>query len=110
MAEKMTRGQIQDLVGKFAQENPKYRQALFTNPKGTIEKQLNTSLGTVTVKAVADTADTVHVIIPYAAKEGELSDADLENVAGGMLNNLMAKCEIKGGLNLLSSNVNIELG
>ena len=27
-----------------------------------------------------------------------------------MLNNLMAKCEIKGGLNLLSSNVNIELG
>ena len=76
MAEKMTRGQIQNLVGKFAQENPKYRQALLTNPKGTIEKQLNTSLGSVTVKAVADTADTVHVVIPYAAKEGELSDAD----------------------------------
>ena len=38
MAEKMTRGQIQDLVGKFAQENPKYRQALLTNSKGTIEK------------------------------------------------------------------------
>ena len=27
MAEKMTRGQIQDLVGKFATENPKYRSA-----------------------------------------------------------------------------------
>ena len=56
MAEKMTRGQIQDLVGKFASENPKYRAALLSNPKGTIEKQLNTQLGAVTVKAVADTS------------------------------------------------------
>src|SRR5262245_5284704 len=78
MAEKMTRGQIQDLVGKFASENPKYRQALLSNPKGTIEKQLNTTLGATNVKAVADTADTVHVVIPYAAAEGELSDSDLE--------------------------------
>ena len=75
MAEKMTRGQIQDLVGKFASENPKYRAALLSNPKGTIEKQLNTQLGAMTVKAVADTADTVHVVIPYAAAEGELSDS-----------------------------------
>jgi hypothetical protein len=96
MAEKMTRGQIQDLVGKFAQENPKYRQALLTNPKGTIEKQLNTSLGSVTVKAVADTADTVHVVIPYAAKEGELSDADLERVAGGK-QDITANCLVLGG-------------
>ncbi len=75
MADTMTRGQIQDLVGKFASENPKYRAALLSNPKGTIEKQLNTQLGGVTVKAVADTADTVHVVIPYAAAEGELSDS-----------------------------------
>ena len=30
---KMTRGQIQDLVGKFAAENPKYRAALVADPK-----------------------------------------------------------------------------
>ena len=41
--------------------------------------------------------------------EGELSDAALEGVAGGFLDNLNAKCEISGGLNLLSSNVAIEL-
>jgi hypothetical protein len=96
MAEKMTRGQIQDLVGKFASENPKYRSALLSNPKGTIEKQLNTSLGAVTVKAVADTADTVHVVIPYAAAEGELSDADLERVAGGK-QDITANCLVLGG-------------
>jgi hypothetical protein len=96
MAEKMTRGQIQDLVGKFASENPKYRSALLSNPKGTIEKQLNTSLGAVSVKAVADTADTVHVVIPYAAAEGELSDADLEKVAGGK-QDITANCLVLGG-------------
>ena len=36
MAVKMTRGQIQDLVGKFTSENPKYRAALLSNPKGTM--------------------------------------------------------------------------
>ena len=44
-----------------------------------------------------------------AVAEGELSDAALEVVAGGFLDNLNAKCEISGGLNLLSSNVAIEL-
>ena len=42
MADTMTRGQIQDLVGKFASETPRYRAALLSNPKDTIEKQLNT--------------------------------------------------------------------
>ena len=93
---KMTRGQIQDLVGKFAAENPKYRAALVADPKSVIEKQLNTSLGDVTVKAVVDTADTVHVIVPHAAAEGELSDADLERVAGGK-QDIEAECTIHGG-------------
>ena len=83
MANKMTRGEVQDLVSKFATENPKYRDALLKDPKGVIEKQLNTSLGSTKVAAVADTAETVHIVVPYAAAEGELSDADLEKVAGG---------------------------
>ena len=93
---KMTRGQIQDLVGKFAAENPKYRAALVADPKSVIEKQLNTSLGDVTVKAVVDTANTVHVVVPHAAAEGELSDADLERVAGGK-QDIEAECTVHGG-------------
>jgi hypothetical protein len=98
------------LLARFAVENPKYREALINDPKKVLEKQLGHDLGKLTVKSVIETSDTMYVVVPYVQKEGELSDADLENVAGGMLNNLMAKCEIKGGLNLLSSNVNIELG
>jgi hypothetical protein len=91
MSQKMTRGEVQDLVAKFAAENPKYRQALISDPKSVIEKQLNTSLGNVNVKAVADTADTTYVVIPHVAGEGELSDADLEKVAGGK-QDIKAEC------------------
>jgi hypothetical protein len=91
MSQKMTRGEVQDLVAKFATENPKYREALMKDPKGVIEKQLNTSLGNVKVKAVADTADTTYVVIPHVAGEGELSDADLEKVAGGK-QDIKAEC------------------
>ena len=98
------------LLARFAVENPKYRDALINDPKMVLEKQLGHSLGKISVKSVIETPDTMYVVVPYVAKEGELSDSDLENVAGGLLDNLNATCNISGGLNLLSSNVAIELG
>jgi hypothetical protein len=106
----MSRGQLHDLLARFAVENPKYREALIKDPKMVLEKQLGHNLGKLTVKSVIETPDTMYVVVPYVAKEGELSDSDLENVAGGLLDNLNATCNISGGLNLLSSNVAIELG
>ena len=38
MGQTMSRGEIQDLVSKFAVENPKYRDALIKDPKNVIEK------------------------------------------------------------------------
>jgi hypothetical protein len=91
----MTRGEVQDLVSKFAAENPKYRAALIANPKAIVEKQLNMSLGSTQVKALIETADTHYVIVPYVASEGELSDADLEKVAGGK-QDITASCTVIG--------------
>jgi hypothetical protein len=56
-----------------------------SDPKAVIEQQLQTSLGNVTVKAMVETADTTYVIVPHVPAEGELSDSDLEKVAGGFL-------------------------
>jgi hypothetical protein len=94
-SQKMTRGEVQDLLAKFAVDNPKYRDALVKDPKSVIERQLNTSLGNVKVKAVVETADTVYVVVPHIPSEGELSDADLEKVAGGK-NDIDAQCSVSG--------------
>ncbi|HQR46920.1 MAG TPA: NHLP leader peptide family RiPP precursor [Thermoanaerobaculia bacterium] len=85
MAEKLSRGAIQDMLTKFAMKNPKYRAALIKNPKAVIEGQLNNKLPAgIKVKAVEETADTIYVIVPYVAKAGaQLSDGALEMVAGG---------------------------
>ena len=100
MPQKMSRGQVQDLLSKFAVENPQYRQSLLSDPKGIVEKQFNTSLGNLKVRAVADTADTVHVVVPYVST-GELSDSDLEKVAGGKQisedGSISAECNLKTG-------------
>jgi hypothetical protein len=114
MGQKMSRGEVQDLLIKFATQNPQYRQELLRNPKGLIERQFNTSLGNVSVKAVADTADTVHVAVPYVASSGELSDADLEKVAGGKgdagHHNINAECNLQAGASASGNTVtNVKL-
>ncbi len=85
MTETLTRGQIQDLLSKFAKKTPSYRAALLKNPKAVIEGQLNNKLpANLKVRAVEDTADTIHVVVPFVPKAGqELGDAALEMVAGG---------------------------
>jgi predicted house-cleaning noncanonical NTP pyrophosphatase (MazG superfamily) len=80
----VTRGEIQDIITRFAQKDPKYRTALRKNPKKLLAAQMNQELPkNLKVKVVEDTADTVHLVLPFAAKGDELSDADLEAVAGG---------------------------
>ena len=92
MGQKMTRGEVQDLLAKFAVESPKYREALVRDPKAIIEKQFGASLGSVRVKAVVETADTTYVVVPHVPAEGELSDRDLEKVAGGKNDTINATC------------------
>ncbi len=57
-------------------------------------------------KALVEVAETEYVV----KAEAELSDGELEGVAGGFLDNLNATCNISGTANVLSSNVAIELG
>ena len=95
----ITRGEIQDLIGKFATNDPKYRAALLKDPKGIVEKQLNTTLpSNMKVKAVEETADTLYVVVPFVPAHGqELSDSALEMVAGGFLDHNCNRAQ--GGIN-----------
>jgi hypothetical protein len=102
MSTTLSRGQAQDLLSKFASENPKYRESLLRDPKAVLEKQFGKALPkNMTVKAVVESADTLYVIVPHVAKEGELQDADLEKVAGGKLDEYNVTCG-SGALNSLN--------
>ena len=81
----VTRGEINDIIAGFATANPEYRRALMANPKDVLARQMGQQLPDfLQVRVVQDTADTVHLVLPYAPQSGaELSDADLEMVAGG---------------------------
>jgi hypothetical protein len=65
-----------------------FRQRLLEDSKAAVEEELGTQLPEeVRMVAVEETADTVYLMLPLrttdAQEAGELSDRDLEAVAGG---------------------------
>ena len=65
-----------------------FRQRLLDDPKGTVEEELGTQLpDNVEVRVVEESAETIYLVLPSASplvgQGGELSDRDLDAVAGG---------------------------
>ena len=118
MTEQVTRGEIEDIIRNFAGESAEYRQALIDNPSEVLARQMGAEVPAgVTVKVVEETADTIYLVAPYAAPaEGsELSDADLESVAGGkgalknQENNNTYTCNNNQGMGTRNE-INLDLG
>ena len=101
----MTRGEIQDLLVKFSVEQPKYKDALKKNPKDVIYKQFGIQIpGNTKVQVLQETADQVYVVLPHVVESGaELSDADLEAVAGGHTIVKEAECGGNGTFQTVNS-------
>ena len=76
------------LVERATQDNL-FRQELLTNPKPAIEKELGITIpNTINVKVVEESSDTFYLTLPYVgAARGELSDAELDQAAGGSCQN-----------------------
>ncbi len=61
-----------------------FRQRLLEDPKGALEEELGTRLPEgVQVRVVEESADTISSGSPLGGEGGDLSDRDLEAVAGG---------------------------
>jgi len=106
----MSRGEMQDLLNKFASQNPRYREALLKDPKSVVEKQFAMDLSGKQVKAVEEAPDTLYVIVPRAAAAGELDDSDLEKVAGGGDINVKLGGEVSCQQGALQTMIQINLG
>lgn len=69
-------------------EDDAFRQRLLADPRTAVEEELGAPLpGDVRIVAVEETPDTVYLVLPATTQAerqgGELSDGDLEAVAGG---------------------------
>jgi hypothetical protein len=83
MPPRPTRDEVQALVDAFAGRSAENRRALLADPKGVIEELLGTSLRSLGIEILVETQDTSYVVLPYERAEHEVSDLDLEDVAGG---------------------------
>lgn len=91
----VSRAEIEEVITRNL-KYPEYRALFLKSPKTMIEKQLNNSLPSdLEIKIVEEGPKTLYFVLPYQVASGsELSDADLEQVAGGKNDNF--SCNVQG--------------
>jgi hypothetical protein len=81
------RAEVERRIVQRSLEDESFRRRLIEDPKGAVEQELGTSLPEqIQIEAVEETADTIYLVLPSVSSEGEggeLSDPELEAVAGG---------------------------
>jgi hypothetical protein len=84
-----SRAEIERKLIQRSMEDEDFRQRLLDDPKGALEQELGTRLpDDVEVRVVEESADAIYLVLPSSASPlggqgGELSDRELEAVAGG---------------------------
>jgi hypothetical protein len=78
---------LNTIVVAKATEDAAFRASVVANPKAAMEKLFNQEIpGHITFKLVEEAADQFTIVLPHQSTVGaggELSDSDLEAVAGG---------------------------
>jgi hypothetical protein len=91
------RAEIERTLVQRSLEDEEFRQRLLEDSKGTVEQELGSPLPEgVEVRVVQESADTIYLVLPSASavgEGGELSDRDLEAVAGGYYTDSGATCK-----------------
>ena len=80
-----TRAELEAQLIAKAWKDPAYQDELMHDTRGTIEREFHVTLpADLHIQVLAEEANTLYVVVPQPPeKMGELSDRDLEAVAGG---------------------------
>jgi hypothetical protein len=97
MADPRTRRDVELQLIEKVWKDAAFRQALLTDPRGALERELGAKLPPrVQVKVLAESADTFYLVLPAnpdRAPAGQLTDQQLEAVAGGWTGTACATCQ-----------------
>ena len=89
MSEGSGRADVERRLIEKSVEDESFRRRLIEDPKGAVEQELGTRLPEgVRVVTVEETQDTIYLVLPSSSSVGEgseLSDREMESVAGGNL-------------------------
>ena len=81
------RAEVERTLVQRSMEDEDFRQRLLDDPKGAVEQELESRLPKgVEVRAVEESAQIIYLVLPSASplgQGGELSDQELDEVAGG---------------------------
>jgi hypothetical protein len=81
------RAEVERTLVQRTMEDEDFRQMLLDDPKGAVEQELGSRLPEgVEVRAVEESAQIIDLVLPSASplgQGGELSDQELDEVAGG---------------------------
>jgi hypothetical protein len=83
----LSRRQVEEKIVALAWKDEAFRKAFLADPKKQFEEKLGTRLpADLKITAWAEDENHLHFVIPAKPKVdiGQLSDADLEKVAGGV--------------------------
>lgn len=79
-----TRAEVDAAVRERLARDPEFRTQLLADPRGALSSLVEFSIpGSVTVEVHQESLAHVHLVIPAGDGDGEISDDELEMVAGG---------------------------